>query len=103
MNRDETHQMILESNMLFQKQLSNFMGDVKAVNTTILDKLDAQDKRSQERHDISEERWKETEAFIKAMTPARDGLLTIQNLIKFFKWAPAVGIALYWVIKKIIP
>ena len=110
MTKEETREMIVESNMIFQAQLSNFMNDVRKTNEKILERLDAQDQRSQARYEEAERRHKEseehrrlTQEFITTMLPARDGMITIQNLMRFFKWAPAIAIAIYLLIKKIFP
>lgn len=107
MTEERVKEIIMRDTMEQRKQLSNFMGEVKNLNETILRRLEDQDKRSAERHLQSEERWKVTEEFIKEMLPTRDGVRTIQGFVRFFKWVGLpTGILLtggYWLLRKLFP
>lgn len=107
MTEDRVREIILRDTMQQREQLSHFMGDVKKLNETILERIEKQDERSAQRHEQAEERWKLTETFIKEMMPARDGLMTVQSIMRFFKW---IGIPTtlviatgYWILRKLFP
>lgn len=101
MNKDEILKTITEAiNDSVRPAIEEYVnGGIRKVDA----KIDEQNTKFNKHVATTEQYRTDMYAFMERMEPVEQGLVTFQNLVKFFKFLglPAIGVFLLWLYQKI--
>ncbi len=92
--------MTPEQFQLFLK--SNEEATARAIEKHVNGKIRFLDEKFSVHMKKAETHWEKSNKFMEELKPARDGIMTMQSLNRFFKWLglPALGATVaYWILK----